>query len=73
MAKAVVFEENNIVGSIKNKNYNNAKIIYKSGNAKIKEVLPFRVKFINIGIEGYGPNNVPPIGIAIIDYNNYIA
>jgi hypothetical protein len=73
MAKAVVFEENHIVGSIKNKNYNNAKIIYKAGNAKIKEVLPFRVKFINIGIEGYGPNNVPPIGIAIIAYNNYIA
>lgn len=39
------------------------------GNVKINEVLPFRVKFTNIGITGY---TVPPIGIAIIGYNNYI-
>jgi len=35
-------------------------------------VLPFRVKFINIGIESYGPNNPAPIGIAVIGLNNYI-
>lgn len=39
------------------------------GNVKINEVLPFRVKFINMGVTGY---SVPPIGIAIIGYNNYI-
>ena len=35
-------------------------------------VLPFRVAFTTLGIESYGPNNPPPIGIAIIGYNNYI-
>jgi hypothetical protein len=34
--------------------------------------LPFRVKFTNIGIGAYGPNNPAPIGIAIIGLNNYI-
>jgi len=73
MAKVVILEGKRSVGSIKDKDYGNAKIIDMSGNVKIKEVLPFRIRFVNIGIEGYGPNNVPPIGIAIIAYNNYIA
>ena len=42
------------------------------GQAQIQSILPFRIRLTNIGIEGYGPNNVPPIGIAIIGYNNYI-
>lgn len=40
--------------------------------SKINDVLPFRIRFTNIGIPGYGPGNVPPIGIAIIGLNNYI-
>jgi len=39
---------------------------------RINEALPFRVRFINIGITGYGPNNPAPIGIAVIGLNNYI-
>ena len=39
---------------------------------KLSSILPFYVKFTTIGIPGYGPNNVPPIGIAIIGINNYI-
>lgn len=41
---------------------------------EIMQVLPFRVRFTNIGIEagGYSPINPAPIGIAIIGYNNYI-
>lgn len=39
---------------------------------KVNEVLPFRVKFMNIGISSYGPNNPAPIGIAIVGLNNYI-
>ena len=35
----------------------------------INEVLPFRIRFTNLGTTGY---NVPPIGLAIIGYNNYI-
>lgn len=48
------------------------KIEYKSNYVHINEVLPFRVKFINIGIEAYGPNNVPPIPLQVIGYSNYI-
>ena len=42
--------------------------------ATISAKLPFRVSFINIGVKGgYGPNNPPPIGIAVIGENLYIA
>jgi hypothetical protein len=40
--------------------------------AKALNVIPFYVKFTNIGIEGYGPGNPAPIGIAIIGVSNYI-
>jgi len=39
---------------------------------KIEEVLPFRVRFVNLGIEAYGPENPPPVGVAVIGFNNYI-
>ena len=39
---------------------------------KLKSILPFYIKFSTIGIPTYGPNNVPPIGIAIVGVNNYI-
>jgi hypothetical protein len=39
---------------------------------KVKDELPFRVRFTNIGVNSYGENNVPPIGIAIVGFNNYI-
>lgn len=39
---------------------------------RVDEILPFRVRFTNIGIEGYGSTNIPPIGIAIVGINNYI-
>jgi hypothetical protein len=67
-----VFEKLGIVKYVKNKNFSVIKPTYKIVNVKVEEVLPFRVKFTTIGIEGYGPNNVPPIGIAVIGYNNYI-
>lgn len=38
----------------------------------IHDVLPFRIKFINVQVPGYGPGNIPPIGIAIIGVNDYI-
>lgn len=38
----------------------------------VEDILPFRIKFTNIGIEAYGPNNPAPIGIAIIGVSNYI-
>lgn len=50
------------------------KVIYKPPfKTKVESKLPFRVKFETIGIgPAYGPNNVPPIGVAVIGFNNYI-
>jgi hypothetical protein len=74
MAKAVIA---NVTKELVRKVYTsdsfNSKIFYKKPyNASIKQEIPFRVKFINIGIEGYGPGSAAPIGIAVIGVNNYI-
>jgi hypothetical protein len=73
MAKAVLSSK--LVGktkSIKLENYSITKITPKQRTVKINEVLPFRVKFINIGIEGYSATNVPPIPLQVIGFSNYI-
>lgn len=49
-----------------------AKFIDVPGKTKVSQALPFRVKFINIGINAYGPNNPAPIGIAVVGFNNYV-
>lgn len=64
-----IYEDLYTTKSIKTKKYYNSSIKEDLGHVRINEVLPFRVKFINMGISGY---TVPPIGIAIIGYNNYI-
>jgi hypothetical protein len=69
-----IYEKNRSVKNIKQSSYPVTKIHNIKINVKTKEVLPFRVKFTNIGILGttYGPNNPAPIGIAVIGFNNYI-
>jgi hypothetical protein len=57
---------------LKAKNYPISRFVGEKRDVLVKQQLPFRVKFINIGIESYGPNNPPPIGIAVIGFNNYI-
>lgn len=57
----------------KETDYAITRILYRQPfGVKVKEELPFRIRFTNIGIPSYGPGNVPPIGIAIIGFNNYI-
>lgn len=38
----------------------------------VEEDINFRVRFTNIGVEAYGRNNVPGIGIQVIGFSNYI-
>lgn len=57
---------------LKTKNYPLSNFVGEKRNVVVKQQLPFKIKFINIGIESYGPNNPPPIGIAVIGFNNYI-
>jgi hypothetical protein len=73
MAKAVIVDDTKrFVKLVKNSNFFNSKINFKTGKAKINEVLPFRVKFMNVGIESYNSRSAAPIGIAIIGVNNYV-
>lgn len=57
---------------IRSKNYPITKFTNENRFVRLNTDIPFRVRFTTIGIEGYGPNNVPPIGIAVIGYSNYI-
>lgn len=73
MAKAVIEDiKTGYVKKIFTDSPGNAVIRWSAGRVKINNVVPFRVKFTNIGIPSYGPGNVPPIGIAVIGVNNYI-
>lgn len=49
-----------------------SKILFKKSRSRVSEILPFRVKFINFSFEAWGPDNPAPIGIAVINRNNYI-
>jgi len=48
------------------------RVDYIQPKARIEEVLPFRVQFINVSVFGYSKNNPPPIPLQIIGYSNYI-
>jgi hypothetical protein len=73
MAKAVIINDHQgRVGYVKQSNYFKSKVSSETKYSKIISKLPFRVRFVTIGVEGYGPNNVPPIGIAIVGVNNYV-
>lgn len=47
-------------------------IKYSSTLTLINEVLPFRVRFTTIVIEGTSASNPPGIGIQVIGYSNWI-
>lgn len=73
MANAKIINVTEFRPKIQNVDYPITRINYSPPfGIKVKDALPFRVKFINIGIESYGEFNVPPIGIAIVGFNNYI-
>lgn len=63
---------NNGTISANSKDLTRARFFEKSRSTTTSSVLPFRVKFSNVGVEAYGPNNPAPIGIAVIGLNNYI-
>jgi hypothetical protein len=64
MATAIIIDDNKQkLRRIETSDYCQTKISYK---------LPFRIRFTTITIEGYGPNNVPPIPLQVIGFSNYI-
>lgn len=73
MAKAVIIDDiHTKLKTIENKSYSVTQIKPENRSVTIKEVLPFRVKFTIIGIEGTGPNNFPAIPLQVIGFSNYI-
>lgn len=72
MASVKILESLKRVKTIKTSNYPIFNIKKSKQVTNIEPVLPFRIKFVNIGVPAYGPGNIPPIGIAVIGINNYI-
>ena len=48
------------------------KTVDYSKKVSINQILPFKIKLTNIGIEGINPLNPPGIGMQIIGFSNYI-
>jgi hypothetical protein len=74
MATAVIIDTAPIVTKriSDDKIYKTVKINYSPNSVKIKEVLPFRIRFTSIVIEGTGLGHVLPIPLQVIGYSNYI-
>ena len=73
MAKAVLSNKGaNKTRNISLENYAITKIVPETRTVRINDVLPFRIKFINIGLEGYSSTNAPPIPLQVIGFSNYI-
>lgn len=74
MATATVIQKSKrfseVLDSCKNRI---SQVIYKDPyESYVISELPFKIRITNITVPGYSPTNVPPIGIAIIGFNNYI-
>jgi len=73
MARAVIIDDVRVKArKINEIDFGIAKIVNPTRVVRINDILPFRVKFTTIGVEGYGANNVPGIGVQVIGFSNYI-
>ena len=73
MATSVIKLKNNgAVKKAKSIAYGIIKLTSKTRTVKVKQTLPFRVKFTTVQVPAYGRSSPAPIGIAIIGYSNYI-
>lgn len=72
MARATILPLNHSVKFIEDINLQEISINDLLPKIQIKQSLPFRVRFTSINIEGYSPNNPPPIPLQVIGYSNYI-
>ena len=73
MATAVIIDDYRNRITIPNAvNYPRTQIKYAPHVTTAQSILPFRVRFTNIGIEGYSPSNPPGIGLQVIGLSNWI-
>jgi hypothetical protein len=57
---------------IKDLDVKRIRIDHYQPKARVEEVLPFRVQFINVNLFGYSKANPPAIPLQVIGYSNYI-
>ena len=70
---AIITEKDRInTRSIDNKNFYRSTVLESTRTVKINEVLPFRIRFTEVRVPGFNINNIPGIGLQIIEYSNYI-
>lgn len=73
MANAVIINTDlHQVTQINSVDYAISKITDKNRFVKIDSILPFRVRFTTIGLEGWSSTNPPGIGLQVIGVNNWI-
>lgn len=74
MAKATLtdIKTKTKVTPIKDFKSSKIKTVDYSKKVSINQILPFKIKLTNIGIEGINPLNPPGLGMQIIGFSNYI-
>ncbi len=73
MRSAVILQtDNNVVRKISAKDYGIINIGRTNRVVKVNEVLPFRVKFMNVRLKNLGTQNPTTIGYCNGCFNNYI-
>lgn len=73
MATAVIIDDYRNRTTIPNTvNYPRTQIKYVPQVTIAQSILPFRVRFTSIGIDGYSPSNPPGIGLQVIGISNWI-
>ena len=73
MATAVIIDDyRNRLTIPKAVNHPVTQIKYSAPISMVQSILPFRVRFTTIGIEGYSSSNPPGIGLQVIGISNWI-
>lgn len=74
MAKTTIIDVKTKSKIIPVKDFSSSKIksVDYSKKVSINDILQFKIKLTNIGIEGANPFNPPGIGLQVIGVSNYI-
>ena len=72
MATAKILELDHKVKYIELTDFPKVSISDLKYQTSVQEVIPFRVRFTSINIDGYTKTNPPPIPLQVIGYSNYI-
>ena len=73
MAQAVIIDDYRNRQTIPTAvDYAVTQIKYSAPLTTVQSVLPFRVRFTTIIVEGYSSSNPPGIGIQVIGFSNWI-